>query len=81
MTRFPYKSGDAKAICDRCGFQFYLSELSETWDGFMVDAACFEERHPQDFIRGVPERIAIVNPRPPATDVFVEPGDTTPDDL
>lgn len=38
----------------------------------MVDAACFEERHPQDFVRGVPERIAIKNPRPEGPDVFIE---------
>lgn len=73
MARFmPYVPGDAKAICDRCGFRFYLSELQETWDGLMVDSACFEERHPQDFVRGVPERIAIKNPRPEGPDTFIE---------
>ena len=81
MRRFPYKSGDALAICDRCGFQFMHSQLQETWDGLLVDAACFEERHPQDFIRGVPERIAIRDPRPPGTDHFLSAGDVTPDDL
>ena len=81
MTRFPYKPGDALAICDRCGFQYMLSELQETWDGLMVCPRDFEERHPQDFVRGVPERIAIQGARPPATDVFVDPGDITPSDL
>lgn len=81
MTRFPYKPGDALAICDRCGFQFYLSELQEEWSGAKVCPADFEERHPQEFARGVPERIYIQGARPPAEDVFVEPGDITADDL
>lgn len=81
MSRFPLKLGDALAVCDRCGFQFYHSQLQETWDGLLVDAKCFEERHPQDFIRGVPERIAIRDPRPQGTDRFLAVGEVTADDL
>lgn len=81
MTRFPYIPGDALAICDRCGFQYYLSQLQEEWTGNKVCSSCFEERHPQDFVRGVPERIAVQGARPPAEDVFVDPGDITASDL
>ena len=34
------------------------------WDGAMVDAACFEPRHPQDFVRGLKESHALPYTRP-----------------
>ena len=43
--------GSYWAICDECGFRFKASKLMRRWDGAMVDAACFEPRHAQDFIR------------------------------
>lgn len=52
-----YKSGDWKAICDSCGFEFMASELKLRWDGFRVCPKDWETRNPQDFIRSVPEKI------------------------
>lgn len=49
------KNGDYNAICDSCGFKFKASELRKRWDGFMVDDACWEPRHPQDFLKAVKE--------------------------
>ena len=43
--------GSYWAICDECGFRFKASKLMRRYDGAMVDAACFEPRHAQDFIR------------------------------
>ena len=43
--------GSYNVVCDECGFKFKASELRRRWDGAMVDDACFESRHPQDFIR------------------------------
>ena len=50
-----YKSGQWYAICDVCGFKFLSGQLRERWDGLMVDSACFETRHPQEFIKAVRE--------------------------
>ena len=52
--------GGYNAICDVCGFKFKASELRRRWDGAMVDQACFESRHPQDFIRVIPDQRPLV---------------------
>jgi hypothetical protein len=75
-----YKRGDCLAICDQCGFRFYLSELRKQWDGALTCKACYEPRHPQDKLKVPPERPPMKNPRPEVTDVFitkVEPEDIT----
>jgi hypothetical protein len=43
--------GNYNTICDECGLKFKASALRRRWDGAMVDSACFESRHPQEFIR------------------------------
>lgn len=68
MSNTYYKKGQWSAICDRCGFEFKSSKLLKTWDGLMVDKACFEVRHPQDFIRGVKDQQAVPWSRPEAVD-------------
>ena len=32
----------AKAICDRCGFEYKLSALKEEWNGLKTCPECFE---------------------------------------
>jgi len=46
-----YRYGQWAFVCDRCGFEFLSGEAKKTWDGFMVDAACWEPRHPSEFFR------------------------------
>lgn len=76
-----------KAICDRCGFEYNLNALRKEWTGLMVCSGpatngCWEPRHPQDFVRGVPDSQGVrPNMRPEPADVFINPGDVTPDDL
>lgn len=65
------KLGDWNAICDRCGFKFKASELRKTWQGFMVCRKDWEERQPQDFVKGVPDIQTPPWTRPPAGDIFV----------
>lgn len=67
------KLGDHNAICDSCGFKFKASELRRRWDGYMVCSTDFEQRHPQDLIRAVPERPAVAWSRPEPPDEFIEP--------
>lgn len=76
-----YRPGDALAICDSCGYRFHLSELKKDWRGFMVCKEDYEPRHPQDTIEVKKERIVIRDARPEVEDIFLEPGDVTPEDL
>lgn len=51
------------------------------WDNLRVCTKDWEPRHPQEYVHGKPDRIAVINPRPPPPDVFIAPGDVTADDL
>lgn len=70
-----------RGICDRCGFERALSSLKEEWTGLKVCKDCWDPRHPQDFVRGVRDDQSVPNPRPEPNDVFIGPGDVSPDDL
>lgn len=76
-----YRHGDANAICDRCGFKYRLSELRKEWTGLKVCSPCWDPRHPQDFVRGVPDHQAVPGARPRPTDVFIGVNDVQPEDL
>lgn len=58
------KLGDYKAVGDRTGFRVYASECLLQWDGIFVRRKSWEIRHPQDFIKAKPERLAVKLPRP-----------------
>ena len=47
--------GGWSAICDVCGFKYKNSDLRKRWDNLMVCKDDWEIRHPQDFVRGVPD--------------------------
>lgn len=49
------KLGTWNAYCDSCGFKFKADQLKKRWDGMMVDDACWEPRHPQDYLRAIKE--------------------------
>ena len=66
--------GEWNACCDVCGGKFKSSELRQRWDRLMVCAADFEQRHPQDLIRGIPDRQAPPWCRPRQEPVFIVPG-------
>jgi hypothetical protein len=73
--------GDAKAVCDVCGFDMHQSDLRKRWDGAMVCRADFETRHPQDSLKAVPERNTIKDARPAPAYRFLAVGEITADDL
>ena len=55
----------AIALCDRCSFQFKLSELEEEWTGFKVCSECYEPKHPQlEPEPHVADPEALYKPRP-----------------
>lgn len=70
-----YRKGDWKVICDRCGLQFHASELRRTWDGLYVCRADYEPRHPQDFVKGIPDKQSVPWTRTEGT--FVLAGDVS----
>ena len=71
-----------KAVCDRCGFDYRLSQLRKEWTGLMVcdgpgTSQCWERRHPQDFVRSVPPDRLPYEKRPVGVYVFINAGDVT----
>ena len=48
--------GDFNAHCAECGAKFKGSQLRKNWKGFWVCARDWEPRHPQDFVKAVPEK-------------------------
>lgn len=81
-----YVHGQWNAICDRCGCKYKSSQIREEWTGLRVCSGagtndCFEERHPQEYVRGKRDNQKPAWTRPEAADVFVSPGDITPEDL
>lgn len=75
-----YSPGATKAICDRCGFEFRLSQLRKEWTGAMVCADDYDPRpreHSPPKVK--PEGVPLPNARPDNqtdnTPNTTEPGD------
>jgi hypothetical protein len=68
--RSSYAKGDWLAICDVCGRKYKASKLQQRWDGLMCCHQDWEMRHPQDFVRGVEDRMDVPWSRDEATDTF-----------
>jgi len=67
-----FKSGLHWVCCDRCGFDYYHTEVREEWNGLVVCRECYEPRHPQDFVRGKRDKIVgdwPLRPCPPDVEV------------
>ena len=55
----------AKALCDRCAFEYKLSELREEWNGAKVCPDCYEPKHPQlEPLTATADPEALYKPRP-----------------
>jgi NMD protein affecting ribosome stability and mRNA decay len=55
----------AKGLCDRCAFEYKLSELREEWNGAKVCPDCYEPKHPQlEPLTATADPEAIYRPRP-----------------
>ena len=61
------------AICDRCGFRYFLKELRKEWNGLKTCPECYEPKHPQ-----LEPRTNVIDPqavREPRPDNSVIPSD------
>jgi hypothetical protein len=73
-----FDNGNWNAICDVCGREFRASQMTQRWDGLMVCKDDWEPRQPQDFVRGVADKIAPpwVRPEPRGGGIAGSSGDT-----
>ena len=71
MGRTRYKKGDWNVIEDIGGRKVKASQTYLRWDGLRVLKQDFEERHPQDFVRAVPDDQSVQWTRSEATDVEI----------
>lgn len=77
-----YIPGSWRAICDRCGGDYHAHELRLEWTGLRTCVAhCWEERHPQDFVRGVKDKQSPPWTRPAPEPVYLDTNDVSADDL
>ena len=76
--RDEYVHGAWNQICDRSGFKVKNTGTRREWNHSVVRNKDWEARHPQDFLRAIPDHQAVEDPRPGAADGFTQ-GETTVD--
>ena len=52
-----FRPGNQWVHCDRCGFAYRQSDMRKEWTGAVVCKWDYEPRHPQDFVRGLRDRL------------------------
>lgn len=68
-----YKPGSNNVWCQRCGKKVKVEQIKVEWDQLKVCSACYEERHPQDMVRGVLDHQAATLISPEPADKFTLP--------
>lgn len=68
-----YRPGGFYRISDRDGSRRRASDTRKEWTGAIVGKDEFEDRHPQDFVRGKKDNQSVPDARPEAIDHFVGP--------
>lgn len=63
-TKLHYKPGSFYRICDRTGFAERAEHTRKQWNNIIVRERSFEERQPQDFVRGRRDDQTVPEPRP-----------------
>lgn len=75
MAKNYFISGEWNLICDVCSIKYKASKAKQRWDGFIVCPNCYEQRHPQDFVRSRQDKITVPYIRPPADIFIIDVGD------
>src|ERR1700761_1834715 len=70
-TKLKFKMGSFYRIDDRRGFAVRAEDTRKEWDNLLVRRQSFEERQPQDFVRGRRDDQTVPEPRPRQTNVFL----------
>lgn len=73
MSKTYYKKGDWNVIEDIGGRKVKASKTRKRWDGFRVLDQDYEERHPQDFVRAVPDDQSVPWTRSEGEDKSINP--------
>ena len=71
MNKNYYISGQWNLICDVCSIKYKAGKAKHRWDGFIVCPNCYEQRHPQDFVRTKQDKISVPFSRPIPQEIFV----------
>ena len=66
-----YTRGDWNLIDDKTGFKIKASNSRLQWNNVRCADRYFEERHPQDFVRGVPDKQNVPFARPESADPWL----------
>jgi hypothetical protein len=64
MEKNYYQSGGWNLICDVCSIKYKANKAKQRWDGFIVCPNCYEQRHPQDFVKTKQDKITVPYIRP-----------------
>ena len=64
-------SGSWNLICDSCSIKYKATTAKQRWDGFIVCPNCYEQRHPQDFVKTRQDKISVPFSRPIPQEIFV----------
>lgn len=70
-TELHYKPGGFYRICDRTGFAVRAGRTRKQWNNIIVREQSFEERQPQDFVRGRRDDQTVPEPRPRQVPVYL----------
>lgn len=74
-----YADGQNNVICDQCGQKYKSSQLREQWNGLYTCRRCWDYRHPQEYLRGIPDNQAPALSRPESPDQFTEGAQNLPE--
>jgi hypothetical protein len=66
--------GDWNAVCFECGRKRKASMLKKHWQGYYVCPEHWEPRHPQDFVRSMPDNQTPPWTQPMPADTFRDYG-------
>jgi hypothetical protein len=66
-----YAPGEWNVWCQRCGRKIKSSAARKEWDGLWLCQECYDERQPQDLVRGVPDRQATSFSAPESPDAII----------
>jgi hypothetical protein len=64
--------------CDNTGLRVLSGDVRKQWDGLLVWKEQFDERHPQEFVRGVVDNFAVRDARPESPDFVTLASVTVP---